>query len=1631
MTTQTQIGELTLDGQRYILAPDRQGYLFRTEKAPAFAPVATRTTYGGLEAFQQYRALSINDLSGGLGLSRIPSEEHREAAPYRRFWQSDRVDTRWANSIVLAPEKRRESMPDLSETGGKLVNLKGVLHVLYVESSRFSRVRELSTNRVWGREDTEATIPVNYAFGPPAVASDGQYIYTARFASTTSARKIIFHRRDPGEDLTDTVNFTAANFNAGQDTVAARPHLVNNGGVVFAIYGGTGGNILIAKSSDATFDTQNMPTIGDDATQIHQVVSMTGTDGRPKVYVATHTALYEVDPDERTVEVIEVAAPSEHNFKFLTLHQGSLYYPVNVPTDAAFVVKKLTNRSGAHFIEDVSVPDDSLPSDVAQSPVTGMASILDILYVTVGADCVYALMPNGSWHCVGKLDVILADRYVPEPTRDIEVGIEPTFDGGHSPARDFEIDSQIPAQFASGARDASKDFSTLVPAHFSGLYFQSYNTPNLSTTNYAAFTDGSQRFWVVDNAPTPAVARCWRWRTGKDYVRDAGRDFTLDSAITAVYGAFSANGRAWIIDRGSTIKAYCYLLSNRSRRASEDIVMTSANGSPSGGFANSTYAWVADDTDHKMYCYRLSTRAYDSSRDITLDVANGSPVDGFSDGTTGWLVDSSARKAFAYTLSTRARDTSKDFVLTSDNSSPYGATYVRRDAFIVDNSQNVNDQTPIFQYEVNHAARPISFEQASFNNATHAWIVDELEHRFYAFHITDGASWSFGDLDPTKSFFVPALANSQLRAAVAYEDTAWVFNRATQGPVFVQTFDLGTGARISSNAFDVDPDNNPPQISSRPVAAFTDGVTLWVVDEGSSDSQLSWVRAYWLSGGARDTTKDFSLSTVNDNPWGAWYANETAFIVDQADRRVYAYDLRSGFRFGTRQNGVGDSENREFVLNSANSFATDAFISRDGQTAWVVDDQDNKCYAYSIYPQTNRRFTGAFNHGNSWLVDSTGREVVGFDMSSRSYLSSLRFDLNAQTTLPTAMFGDSVGAYLWVISDDKRAAHAYRRNSGSQYGDRVTSKDFTLQGTTRGSSSNPNYTAAFTSGETSYVLDRSQRKFHAYNNALARPAYIAGGASDLDLHADNADPQSALTDHEYVWVLDGADRKAYAYNLESGDRTPSNDFDLATGNTDAMAAFFYSRTGWIIDDTDGKAYTYRLFDTGVNMTGAFSNGRIFWFADTTDHKAYAYSVATGQREADEDFDFVSSHTLQGVIADDERLWIVSFVGATGKAYQYDLTASPPFYSGAYDFDLVDQNRHPIGGATDGVTAWVVDATDDYCYAYTLDSNAADTDKGFRINHEGSPNPVGGFTDGVTMWVLEFGEVGQGHRAFAYTLSTGAYNSRLDFSLSEHHDDPTGAVDAVEEGGIVWVVDRLDSKAYAYTRPRGADVLSLEAVGSDLIIPHSQGTMSYFPFIGARALPGTARESEGTVDLPFMDIGLPGFQKAWYYVRVVAGGDFDDVANVVRVEYDDGGGWSELGIATRSFPTLLFVGGGYVADRVRFRLRLSRGVRNDQTPEVLNVIIAVLPEIPTYTYQFTVDVTKTSIESGVHAPSLLKKLRKAADSVSRVPMKYGGQDTVLVDVAAIRNRLRQEVPDAMLADWGEDSGLVEVVAHERV
>ena len=278
-----------------------------------------------------------------------------------------------------------------------------------------------------------------------------------------------------------------------------------------------------------------------------------------------------------------------------------------------------------------------------------------------------------------------------------------------------------------------------------------------------------------------------------------------------------------------------------------------------------------------------------------------------------------------------------------------------------------------------------------WSNGTTVWVVDETDHKLYAYKLEDGVRESIKDI-PLVS------ANGDPKDIWSDETTIWVANNNIDNSIDdkLYAYTLVGGARDSDRDITLDAFNDLP------IGIWSNGTTVWVADQ-----ILRKVFAYTLEGGTRDAGRDFDTldAAGNESPTSIWSDETTMWVADVVDEKVYAYNMPPP--------------------------STDATLSELRVASRVVYgiDQDQTAYQVGVSPDVETATVMAVTNysGASWAVTSP----ADADMNTAGHQVALSAGGNTVTVRVTAEDGTTKDYTVSVNrGGDRRQGVAGRRGPG-------------------------------------------------------------------------------------------------------------------------------------------------------------------------------------------------------------------------------------------------------------------------------------------------------------------------------------------------------------------------------------------------------------------------------------------------------------------------------------------------------------------------------------------------------------------------------------------------------------------------
>ena len=213
------------------------------------------------------------------------------------------------------------------------------------------------------------------------------------------------------------------------------------------------------------------------------------------------------------------------------------------------------------------------------------------------------------------------------------------------------------------------------------------------------------------------------------------------------------------------------------------------------------------------------------------------------------------------------------------------------------------------------------------------------------------------------------------------DETIWVSQSGTTARLFA--YKRSDGSRDSSKDFTT----LSAAGNGAPTGLCSDGMTMFVVD--GDDNK---VYAYTLSTGARDAAKDITLHADNDMAEGLWCDDDYVWVADDdtaPNNDIFAYNRADG----TQNTDVDFPDLDPEVMGSPLN-ANPRGIYSNGETMFVVDDEDATVYAWNVLDQTRG-------------MDEEDKEIA----------------LDGDNADPEGLWFD--GRVLWVVDDADDRVYAY------------------------------------------------------------------------------------------------------------------------------------------------------------------------------------------------------------------------------------------------------------------------------------------------------------------------------------------------------------------------------------------------------------------------------------------------------------------------------------------------------------------------------------------------------------------------------------------------------------------------------
>ena len=214
---------------------------------------------------------------------------------------------------------------------------------------------------------------------------------------------------------------------------------------------------------------------------------------------------------------------------------------------------------------------------------------------------------------------------------------------------------------------------------------------------------------------------------------------------------------------------------------------------------------------------------------------------------------------------------------------------------------------------------------------------------------------------------------------------------------------------------------------------------MWVSDDRSASGTASKIIEYRKSGDQLTVNREISLNASSTSPKGIHFTGDI-YVVDSNAHKIFGYVVQ------------GNSRTPEtYVLTEENADPTGIWAS--GDIMWVADVEDEKLYAYDMYPTQDRLPESDVNgitgnpagvwsdYSQIYVLDSEAKEISGYRMPQRNYsphifsgLSFVKYPENGTDSVGTYEARDPEGRLVnWSLHPTGDSEHFGITHNGKLY----------------------------------------------------------------------------------------------------------------------------------------------------------------------------------------------------------------------------------------------------------------------------------------------------------------------------------------------------------------------------------------------------------------------------------------------------------------------------------------------------------------------------------------------------------------------------------------------------------------------
>ena len=515
--------------------------------------------------------------------------------------------------------------------------------------------------------------------------------------------------------------------------------------------------------------------------------------------------------------------------------------------------------------------------------------------------------------------------------------------------------------------------------------------------------------------------------------------------------------------------------------------------------------------------------------------AAGSIKSIWSDGETMWVLQNSP-KLLAFRLSSKARTPQLNFNLVRENLPIHGLWSDGSILWVGRESDR------LFAYDVNDGGRvrdaeiklqkPNRSVSGIWADRFTIWISDFQFGRIFAYDIAQKIPKPWMDIQ--------LVAENDSPGGIWSDGTTlWVVDGIDDK---IYAYKLSDHSRVPAFDFDFLLDGNEHSGTSGTFDIWSDGETMWVVEESGTEIFAYDMPDYDRALEADTSLVDLQVSSAGDVGFNIG-RNTYVVGVNQEVRRARISATTSNPKANIRINGVEvrpavehpvdlnpGNNNVYIAVTAADGTTTENFMLRIDRASIEPAGWNSEKDFNTLYNAGNHSPNGIWSDGTTmWVGDKNDGKIYAYNLDDMSHQPQKDLNVKSESGVFDGIWSD--GEIMWTVTDVSKKLVAYNISDNEPRPER----DIDVSDDSDPRSVYRRHYDAWADGETLWIVNHLDSIIHAHrwSNPERRP--------ERDLHIPETDPRAIWTDRTHIWVLDETSGNIHAYTIADAQRVPEYD----------------------------------------------------------------------------------------------------------------------------------------------------------------------------------------------------------------------------------------------------------------------------------------------------------------------------------------------------------------------------------------------------------------------------------------------------------------------------------------------------------